>query len=31
MQLIVLVCLSNREPRKNKETPSPEWNQGEMF
>jgi hypothetical protein len=31
MQLFFLAYLSNREPRKNKETPSPEQNQGEMF
>jgi hypothetical protein len=31
MQLFFLAYLSDREPRKNKETPSPEWNQGEMF
>jgi hypothetical protein len=31
MQLFFLAYLSNREPRQNKKTPSPEWNQGEMF
>jgi hypothetical protein len=31
MQLFFLTNLSDREPRKNKKTPSPEWNQGEMF
>ena len=31
MQLLFLAYLSNREPRKNKETPSLEQNQGEMF
>jgi hypothetical protein len=31
MQLFFLVYLSNREPRKNKETSSPEQNQSEMF
>jgi hypothetical protein len=31
MQLFFLVHLSNREPRKNKGTPSPEQIQSEMF
>jgi hypothetical protein len=31
MQLFFLVYLSNKEPRKNKETSSPEQNQSEMF
>jgi hypothetical protein len=31
MKLFFLVYLSNREPRKNKGTPSPEQIQGEMF
>jgi hypothetical protein len=31
MQLFFLAHLSNREPRKNKGTPSPEQNQGEIF
>ena len=31
MKLFFLAYLSNREPRKNKETPCPEQNQGEMF
>jgi hypothetical protein len=31
MQLFFLDYLSKREPRKNKRTPSPEQNQGEMF
>jgi hypothetical protein len=31
MQLFFLVYLSNREPRKNKETSSPEQDQSEMF
>jgi hypothetical protein len=31
MQLLFLAYLSNREPRKNKRTPSREENQGEMF
>jgi hypothetical protein len=31
MQLIFLVHLSNREPRKNKGTPSTEQILGEMF
>jgi hypothetical protein len=31
MQLFFLVYLSNREPRKNKETSSSEQNQSEMF
>jgi hypothetical protein len=31
MKLFSLAYLSNREPRKNKRTPSPEQNQGEMF
>jgi hypothetical protein len=31
VQLFFLTNLSNREPRKNKGTPSPEQNQGEMF
>jgi hypothetical protein len=31
MQLFFLTYLSNRKPRKNKGTPSPEHNQGEMF
>jgi hypothetical protein len=31
MQLYFLAYLSNREPRKNKLTPSPERSQGEMF
>jgi hypothetical protein len=31
MQFIFLVYLSNREPRKNKGTPSPEQIQSEIF
>jgi hypothetical protein len=31
MQLFFLVYLSNKEPRKNKENPSPEQILGEMF
>ena len=31
MQLFFLAYLSNKEARKNKGTPSPEQNQGEMF
>jgi hypothetical protein len=31
MKLFFLVYLSNREPRKNKGTPSPEQIQGEIF
>jgi hypothetical protein len=31
MQLFFLIYLSNRKLRKNKDTPSPEWNQGEML
>jgi hypothetical protein len=31
MQLFFLAYLSNKKPRKNKETPSLEKNQGEMF
>jgi hypothetical protein len=31
MQLFFLAYISNREPRKNKGTPSPEQNPGEMF
>jgi hypothetical protein len=31
VQLFFLAYLSNREPRKNKKTPSPEQNQGEIF
>jgi hypothetical protein len=31
MKLFFLAYLSNRESRKNKGTPSPEHNQGEMF
>jgi hypothetical protein len=31
MQLFFLAYLSNRKPRKNKRTPSPEQNQDEMF
>jgi hypothetical protein len=31
MQLFFLADLSNKEPRKNKETPSPEQIQSEMF
>jgi hypothetical protein len=31
MQIFFLDHLSNREPRKNKGTPSPEQIQGEMF
>jgi hypothetical protein len=31
MKLFFLAYLSNRESRKNKGTPSPEQNQGEMF
>jgi hypothetical protein len=31
MQLFFLAYLSNREPRKNKGTSSPEQNQSEMF
>jgi hypothetical protein len=31
VKLLFLAHLSNREPRKNKETPSLEWNQGEIF
>jgi hypothetical protein len=31
MPLFFLLCLSNTEPMKNKETPSIEQNQSEMF
>jgi hypothetical protein len=31
MQLFFLIYLSDREPRKNKGTPSPEQIQSEMF
>jgi hypothetical protein len=31
MQLFFLIYLSDREPRKNKGTPSPEQVQSEMF
>jgi hypothetical protein len=31
VQLFFLAYLSNRKPRKNKKTPSPEQNQGKIF
>jgi hypothetical protein len=31
MQILFLVYLNNKEPRKNKRIPSPEQIQGEMF
>jgi hypothetical protein len=31
MKLFFLVCLSNKEPRKNKGTSSPDQIQGKMF